>query len=484
MKKLVFLILLVPGLLAALEIDYSGELRSRGVYVHNKDLNNATSGKVAIVDTRLRLWISPKIRDDLKIVFGIEVGDVSWGEEVGSFTLDNNLGKASGGAQGTDGVNIETKHAYMEWSPQGTVLRIGLLPFAAPCAMVIDSDMAAASVQWNMLGLEWTALYARAFAGPRGKGIYSNLEASSYAPKDADEINLKDDRNDYYLAATFRNGKKLSITGWMLFDDNNRFADDGDPTTVTVPKNAYDGLTSDLFYFGVQARGKKSGFQYDINAVLNSGRVTAVTGGSEGSVTVLAWAFHGRADYELSKKTAIGINLRTLSGNRTSDTSPTAKVKQFQVLDGGDGDAGSLLSLLFGGGPFNHQSMFYHKTASARMANVTTGYFVRNDPGITSFETYFEQFFFDKKVRARLIAGYAMTTHTISGGERSLGTEVDLALRYRPNKNLEFFLTGAVLFPGKALGPVLALDNVLYSPDRNFGDDPAFKVETMARVRF
>lgn len=473
MKMLVILILLVPGLLAALEIDWSGELRTRGVYVHNKDLDASTSGKVAIVDTRLRLWIAPKIRDDLKIVFGIEVGDVSWGEEVGSFTLDNNLGKASGGAQGTDGVNIETKHAWMEWSPQGTTLRIGLMPFAAPCQMVIDSDMAAASVQWTMLGLEWTALYARAFAGPRGNGIPTAVEDASQADKSADIVNLKDDRNDYYLAATWRNGKKLALTGWLLLDDNGRFSEYAPGTQPTTE--------SLLFYSGVSAKGRiKKTLQYEMHGVLNTGKVNG-TGMSTGSYNVFAWALHGKGEFSFSATSALGLNLRSLSGNEPGSTST---IHQFQVLDGGDGDAGSLLSLLFGGGPFNHQSMFYHKTATARIFNATTGYPVVNDPGITSFEVYFEQFLFDKKLRIRLIAGYAMTTRAITGGERSLGTEVDLALRYRPNKNLEFFLTFAGLLPGKALGPVLALDNDLYSPDRNFGDDPAFKVETMARVRF
>jgi len=479
-KYLISFLLLLPSLfVTALEVEFSGEFRSRGVFVHNKDLDNSTSGKVALIDSRLRLWMTPKIREDLKVIFGIEVGDVSWGEEVGSFTLDNNLGKASGGAQGTDGVNIETKHAYMEYSPKGLTLQIGLLPFAAPCQFVIDSDLAAITFQWKMFGLKWTALYARAFAGPRGNGVNTLAEDASQADKGSDLINLDDDRNDFYLAAQLKNGKKLSLTGWLLFDDNRRFsqyAPTGQPLT-----------SSQLLYAGVQTKGKSGALRYQADAVLNTGTITE-TGG--GSVSVFAWALHLKGSYEFSKSSEVGINLRSISGNSTAQTNANATVRQFQVLDGGDGDSSSLLSLLFGGGVFNHQSMFYHKTASARTVNITTGYLVRNDPGIPSFETYFEQLFFDKLLRIRLIAGYAMTTQavTIAGGgtSRSLGTEVDLAFRLRANKNLDFYLTLAALLPGKALGPTLALDNAALDPadQRNFGDDPAFKIEAMARVRF
>ena len=479
-KRLALFLLFAISLPAAAEIkfDISGELRTRGAYVINKDLDNSTSGKVALVDSRLRLWLTPKIRKDLKVVFGIEIGDVSWGEEVGSFSDDNNLGKSSGGAQGTDGVNIETKHIYMQYKPAGGMkLRLGLMPFAAPCKMVLDSDLAAASFSWKMGGLSFTALYARAFAGPRGIGISGDPE-DSQAVKDSDSINLDDDRNSYYLGVTLKK-EWLSLTGWVLYDDNGRFSEyapTGEPLT-----------SSKLLYAGLSLKGKSGDkFKYRADAVLNTGMIEET---GAGSVNVLAWALHARAELRFSRNTAVGCNLRSVSGNSTSQTNNTDTVRQFTVLDGSDGDSGSLLSLLFGGGVYNHQSYFNHKTASARMVNITTGYFVRDDPGITSVEGYFEHNLFNRKLRIRLIGGYGFTTKAVAltggGTGRALGFETDLALRYKANKNLAFYLTAAFLLPGEALAPTIALDNnTAYDGTRDLGEDPAFKIEAMARVRF
>lgn len=477
MKKL-FVFVLVTGLVLpafSIKVDFKAHFRTRAAYVLNKDLNKDTAADLAIIDSRLRLWIIPQIDTDLKLVYGIEVGDVSWGEEVGSFVLDNDLGKGSGGAEASDGVNVETKHLYADYRfSEAAGFKLGLLPFATPCKFVVDSDMPALLLDWQLAGLQFTLLYARAYAGPRGKDIATTTEDTQQAPKDADTLNLGDDRNDYFLSVAYSMGKPLTLNAWFLFDDNNRFKQDAPGIPVS----------SDLFFLGIQAQGKVQKFlRYSADFVYNFGSVTQTGAGSE-TVSAFAAALRGRIDLAPFN---VGFNMRLLSGNSASQTNAGDTVQQFHVLDGDDGDARSWLSLLFGGGAFNHQSYFHHKTATARRLNVTRGYFVRNDPGITAFEFFLEKRLFEEKLRARLIFGFASTTQAVAlddGSEANfLGSEVDIALRYKLNRGTYIYLQFATLFPGKALGKTLSLDNARY-PRPTFGTDPAFKLESQFRVRF
>lgn len=474
-KKLLFILtamfLLSVSGLEALDMNFRLNFRTRGVVVSNKDLDKETGKTLGIIDSRLRLWMDSVFSENLKVVYGFEVGDVSWGDEVGIFGDDNDLGKSSGGAQATDGVNLETKHLYLQYRfADEARLRVGLQPFDTPCPFVIDSDLPAIRLQWDMLGLEWEAMYSHAFTGPRWEGTGDPAE-QQYAAKDADYVNPDDDRDDYYLEVEKKLSRALRLQGWFLFDNNNRFKE-------FAPD--YNQYSSDLFFWGFEARGKLGdALSYEGHFVLNTGSITKV---GEGSEQVQAFALLGEAEYDFSRTFSITATFRMLSGNAPGATNSGDTVRQFHVLDGDDGDNESKLSLLFGGGAFNHQSYFDHKTATARNLNITKGYFVRNDPGITAIELYVDKDFGDDFMRLRLIGGYAMTTKAVlteEGDEvRSLGTEFDLAARFYLAENLEWDVQLAWLLPGKALGPTLALDD----PARYFGTDPAFKIETRLEV--
>ncbi len=477
MKKALLLILffLLTSPLAALDIDITGEFRTRAVNFQNKDLtsNNA----IMIFDTRLRMWIIPKPTKNLSLYLGFEIGDISWGDSIGNFADDNNLGKSSGGALGTDGVNIETKHIYVDYDfKQGFSFQVGFLPFSDPSQFVIDSDIPGIVLKYKFGNFTIKGVYARSYSGP--DGIDGDADQVAYASKDSDTIDLSDDRNDYFISLEYKKSKKSKITGWILFDDNNKYKDKT-PATKQI--------TSQLFFAGLRVEKEFSKqFKIEGNAILNTGKITELAP-DNGSEMVLAYAANIKTTIDLDNF-EIGIQARITSGNASSDTNIGDNVKQFHTLDGNGGDNGSWLSLLFGGGIFNHQSYFHHKTTTGRLVNASSGYFVRNDPGITSFETRISRNLIPKKIRLRIAAGCAFTTKkvlTASDEEVSfLGVETDLSLRFTIAKNFNFYIGGGYLISGKALAPTLALDNSIVDDPRNFGNGNSFKIESAIKLKF
>ena len=76
------------------------------------------------VDTRLRLSFDLRPESPLSIHYGLEIGDITFGAEnppIWDSTGHRlvNVGAGSGGGEGADGVNLETKNAYLNLQVPG-----------------------------------------------------------------------------------------------------------------------------------------------------------------------------------------------------------------------------------------------------------------------------------------------------------------------------------------------------------------------------
>jgi hypothetical protein len=450
--------------LFALDFEVRGEYRNRGVLMLNKDANSDTRDNFSIFDSRFRLWFEPVVSSNLRFVYNLQVGDISWGDLVGVPRKDKNHPYSGGGTQGTEGVNLQTRQMYAKYTDGDTLFNIGFIPFSTPLAFVMSSNIPGIHFRTKFLGLNANLMYARAYAGP-GDVVH--------ASKSADTIDLSDDRNDYFFSLDREFGSAVHLTAWVLYDDNGRFRERG----------GADGkqLESELFYWGIQSKGELSPvWSYSADFVLNTGTITSH---GEGSEKVEAFAFRALGKANLGEWT-IQFQGRLLSGNKHDDTKPGTPVRQFTVLDGDEGPVGSWMGILFGGGPFDHQSYFHHSAASARRKNISTGYFVRDDPGITSLEFRIERAILEKTTLL-LSGGYARTTRAVldSDGKKqsSLGTEVDIGLKHPVTEGLELYIQLGYLFPGPALGPTIALDG----GDRPaIGTDPVMQVAAMLSLKF
>ena len=122
-------------------------------YLHNKPFRESVNrsdgrtGKVRDNDKiesrqRVRTQVNFITSENLQAVLMFEIGDIDWGRAKG------NSGRGSGGALDSDGVNIETRLAYLDWLVPNTDIsvRMGLQRLTLPSGRmgnpVFDADVA------------------------------------------------------------------------------------------------------------------------------------------------------------------------------------------------------------------------------------------------------------------------------------------------------------------------------------------------------
>ncbi len=101
---------------------------------------------------RTRLQVNFIASENVQGVVYFEIGEIEWGQG-GSSMVGGGVGRSSGGAIGTDGVNVETRRAYITFNVPNTelLIQVGLQGIALPSAVVGSpivgsggTDMAAA----------------------------------------------------------------------------------------------------------------------------------------------------------------------------------------------------------------------------------------------------------------------------------------------------------------------------------------------------
>ena len=121
----------------AFTVSFSGQFRLVGSATDNisdfrDTVGNANKDSQAFISQRFRLWTTIESADKkAKVVWGLEVGDITWGNGGGASGQEyggpcqtapgavcanpggSRVGNGSGGGLGADGVNVETKHAYL-----------------------------------------------------------------------------------------------------------------------------------------------------------------------------------------------------------------------------------------------------------------------------------------------------------------------------------------------------------------------------------
>ena len=129
MKKtlvLVLLALLVSSLFSY--FDYSGEFRTR--YSWLRDWFDSPNLSDRFIDSRLQAQFQATPINNLRVVFGVQVGDLTWGDdaETGIFSKH---------------INIRTQHLYAAFTGiERTEIQMGLLPWNDMQSLVFDEDFA------------------------------------------------------------------------------------------------------------------------------------------------------------------------------------------------------------------------------------------------------------------------------------------------------------------------------------------------------
>jgi hypothetical protein len=195
-------------------VSFGGQMRVYGFVQDNiSDFNDSEGGGSRDSNSyyfqRWRLWTNVESADKkAKAVWGLEVGDITWGRgggasgaeyrgcvgqsaPIGAVTLPDGstatvggvggtarVGPSSGGCQGADGVNVETKHLYLfldtgQWLPSSSVtLGIQSTNFMlGPIGGFWDSDTAAIKVN-----MKFDPVDIEVYTAKLGEGAQANAD--------------------------------------------------------------------------------------------------------------------------------------------------------------------------------------------------------------------------------------------------------------------------------------------------------------------
>jgi len=169
----------------ALDFKFGAEYRVR----FTTGVNVTSPQRVFIDETgsnprSIHLRVRPRfdVSDDngnIQATLRLEIGDVEFGNGGGASAETNGVslsggsarvGNGSGGGFGNDGVNVETKWAYIDWAmPFGIPLRVraGAQPWFLPKGLLVDDDVYGVRAYGTVKPVSYEAFWYRLNGGPQ-----------------------------------------------------------------------------------------------------------------------------------------------------------------------------------------------------------------------------------------------------------------------------------------------------------------------------
>ncbi|MDR2076639.1 MAG: outer membrane homotrimeric porin [Desulfovibrio sp.] len=194
------------GAAQAVDAQFSGNWDFAFGWTDNLDFADKDGEDDFMARQRFRTQAAFVVSKDLRGVLMFEIGNLEWGRD----PEGNKVGRGAGGNIDTDGVNVETKLAYVDWVIPSTdaSVRMGLQYIVLPDAVgrgnpVLNSDVAALAVTVpfsEQVGL--TAVWARPFDVSSGDG--------------SDNHSLADEMDIFALILPV-NGEGWSFTPWAAY---------------------------------------------------------------------------------------------------------------------------------------------------------------------------------------------------------------------------------------------------------------------------
>ncbi len=124
------------------------DFKAKGVYqfhgsIGDSSLKDHDGADKFQAQQRIRTQIDMIASENLKGVLFFEIGHITWGKGGDGTGSSTAIGNNAGGSLGTDGVNVKTRYAYVDWViPQTEVqVRMGLQNFTLPTFAVPNTVM-------------------------------------------------------------------------------------------------------------------------------------------------------------------------------------------------------------------------------------------------------------------------------------------------------------------------------------------------------
>jgi hypothetical protein len=284
----------------ALDFKFGAEYRVRFYTINNGWGTNLGNNEGAQSEHGVQSRIRPRfdVSDDngnMTATLRLEIGDIEWGNGGGAAGVDNGqtlgagssrTGNGSGGGLGLDGVNVETKWAYVDFaSPFGIPLRwrAGLQPWYEFKGIIVDDDSVGVRAYGKASIVNYEVGWYRAGCGPAtntpGVSPITNPQGNNaFRPNCS---NALDNNYDFYEAKVgLAAAKWLNPTLYYIYGANAATnttvlanpAGPGNDVIVTKP------VTSN--FFGIDVTGDAGFLSYDLDFVAG-----AMNGGPTGNYT-------------------------------------------------------------------------------------------------------------------------------------------------------------------------------------------------------
>ena len=192
---------------------------------------------------RVRTQINFIASEQLQAVLMFEIGDLNWGRDEGG-----KFGQGSGGGLDADGVNVETKRAYLDWViPETDVtVRMGIQGVSLPMANgysnpVFSADVAGILVSspiTDMIGI--TAFWLRPF--------------DRYETDDTSIAGNLDDEMDMFGLVLPITGDAWSVTPWGMYARIGNFSEYYDYYGLITSAGREPGDGTNAWWAGVSVQ--------------------------------------------------------------------------------------------------------------------------------------------------------------------------------------------------------------------------------------
>jgi hypothetical protein len=466
-SAIVALALLVAAPAMALDFKFGAEYRVRFYDAINSGFANVPGSNPRGVQVRVRPRFD--VSDDngnITATLRLEIGDIEWGNGGGAAGTTNGVtigagsarvGNGAGGQIDADGVNVETKWAYIDFaSPGGIPLRVraGIQPWFESKGLLVDTDLAGvraygktgiasyelgwyraaggaatnaatAGVFCNTAGVV-TFVATSAACTAAGGTVISGLQTSNAVATS----NTLDNNYDFYEAKVgLAVAPFLNPTVYYIFGDNRAATPNG-----SKPVTAH--------FLGARIDGKANIFSYDLDFVFgtaNGGPTGNYAPAALGQTKTVGWVADAGVHFALGPAL-----LHVVASYATGDKQNGGKSEAMPYIAPGWSGAGGLYELVGGGGTFDQTEYSQDYPAGLWMLGAGIEYrpvkalWLRGMYGLIGFTSKRANCaYFESRVAGECFGpsyggdGYNSTTG-IGGlaGERMLGQEISFRADY------------------------------------------------------
>jgi len=395
MKK--FFILMLAGAMvlaitvpaSAVENIFGGYWRVRAFTQQRFSGEDATDAQnLTRTDTRTRLYYTAKFSDNFKFV--------------NKFEFDAVFGDNGYGDIGADGVAVEVKNTYADFTLGPVRTTLGVQGYVIARGFVFDDDFAGAVVRWNS---DWGTI----------PFIWIKPEEGG-AGLDANDLDV----DVYGINPSFKLSDAITVNPFFVlwYSEN---------------ASAFNAAVGDisLVYLGADVKIAMDPVSLWLTGIYNAGDYDSIVGGVTSSIDRNAYLIAGGASTSVG---AVGIHSKAFYASGDEDGLTDGDDEAFDVFGGDSYYWAEIMGL----GTFDNQAS--NASPANNLSNIIAG-----NIGFT--------YTLPAGMNAIKFTGDLWSAALVednAAGDSALGTELDIKATYKIMDNLTLDLIAAYLFAGDA----------------------------------